>query len=183
MKLPRGRAAIIVRPTRANERWDRPRALVAEREKARDRQNAVVDGIPPRDRRRTAEKQILDQREQELALAVTWARAYDAGREATDRLKECPICGESSTTFEEDSSDLNSPQFQCRCGECGAKWGLRRCSQPDCGTRYPFLLPKGHHEPCSGLNVDRLYGADVLAFPKSATVFCCPHCGESGALR
>ena len=183
MKLPRGRAAVIVRPPRANERWDRPRDLVAEREKARDRQNAVVDGIPPRDRRRTAEKQILDQREQELALAVKWARAYEAGREATDRLKECPICGESSTTFEEDSSDLNSPQFQCRCGECGAKWGLRRCSQPDCGTRYPFLLPKGHHEPCSGLNVDRLYGADVLAFPKSATVFCCPHCGESGALR
>jgi hypothetical protein len=180
IKLPRGQAAVITRPPRANERWNRPNELVAERTRARDQQIAVVDGIPLRDRRRTAEKQILDQREQELKAAVKWARAYEAGREATDRLKECPICGESSSKFEEDSSDPNSPQFQCGCGACGAKWGLRRCLRRECGERYPFLLPKGLNKPCDGLTVDRLYGADVLAFPQEGAVFCCPHCGSSG---
>lgn len=178
--LPRGQAAVITRPLRANERWNRPNELVAERTRARDRQKAVVDGMSPRERRRTAEKQILDQCEQELESAVKWARAYEAGREATDRLKECPICGESSATFEEDSTDPNSPQFQCGCGACGAKWGLRRCSRRECGKRYPFLLPKGLDKPCDGLTVDRLYGADVLAFPQEGAVFCCPHCGSSG---
>lgn len=180
MKLSRGQAAVIVRPPRANERWNRPHELLAEREEAFQRQQATVEGIPARDRRRTAEKQVLDQCARNRDLAAQWVREYDAGREATDRLAVCPICGERCARFEEDSTDPKSPQFLCGCGECGAKWGLQRCSRPKCGKRYPFLLPKGHHEPCSGLNVDRLYGADVLAFPKSATVFCCPHCGDSG---
>lgn len=181
MKLTREQAAVIIRPPRANERWNKPHELLAEREKAFQRQRATVEGIPARDRRRIAEKQILDQRARELESAAKWVREYDAGREATDRLAVCPICGESCVRFEEDSTDPNSPQFLCGCGECGAKWGLRRCLQPECGKRYPFLLPKGDYEACSGLNVDRLYGADVLAFPQSATVFCCPHCGDTGA--
>jgi hypothetical protein len=183
MKLSRGQAAVIVRPPKPSERWNRPQELQAEREQAFQSQKATVDGMPARDRRRAAERQILDQRAQELESATRWVEDYEAGREATERLATCPICGERCTKFEEDSTDPNSPQFLCGCGECGAKWGLRRCLRSECGKRYPFLLPKGHHEPCSGLNVDRLYGADVLAFPKSATAFCCPHCGDSDASR
>ena len=179
LKVSRGKSAVIVRPPRDREHWERPQELVDERANARELQRSLVDGLPPRDRRRTVEKQALVQREQQLEAAVKWARAYEAGREFTDRLNECPICGESSNRFEEDSSDLNSPQFQCGCGACGAKWGLRRCSRRECGNRFSFLLPKGHVEPCDGLNVDRLYGADVLALPQSATVFSCPHCGTS----
>lgn len=183
MRLSQGQAAVIVRPPMPNERWNRPQELQAERETAFYSQKATVDGMRSRDRRRAAQRQILDQLTQEFESANLWLKEYEAGREATERLATCPICGERCTNFEEDSRDPDSAQFLCNCGECGAKWGLQRCSWPECGKRYPFLLPKGHHEACSGSNVDRLYGADVLAFPKSATVFCCPYCGDSAPSR
>lgn len=161
------------------DHWMRPAELVDARQKALRDQQSVVDGYQPRDRRRTAALQVLESRRKEYDSSVEWLKCYEFGVAITEQLAMCPICFKGTDAFQSDITDTEGSQFQCGCRECGAKWGLRRCQQPDCGNRFPFLVPKGHQEPCSGHNVDRLYGADVLAFPESDETFSCPHCGKN----
>jgi hypothetical protein len=172
-----GRRTFVARVPQQNDRWHRPEQVFIERRTALSQQQTVVDNFPPRDRRRAAALQILDQRTKEYEAATTWLQQYESGLETTDQLATCPICLTSADTFQSDINDAYNSQFQCGCEACGAKWGLRRCGQPGCGKRFPFLLPKAHSERCDGLSVDRLYGADVLALPAAGDTFCCPHCG------
>lgn len=85
----------------------------------------------------------------------------------------CPVCRTAVDTHAfEQTDDL----FRCRCRECDAVWGRRSCGS--CGRPFPFLDFPGNEPSKDLLNVDRRYGADVLALSLEQQVFLCPHCGR-----
>jgi hypothetical protein len=171
-----GHQVVVARTQQLNKKWLRPEQLVAERVAALNQQQELVNAYQLGNKKKAAALQLLDQRKRDYESAVNWLRQYEAGLAITCQLATCPICLTCANTFQSDIQSEGSSQFQCGCDACGARWGLRRCVQSGCGKRFPFLLPKGHDDPCDGLSVDRLYGADVLAFPSSGQTFHCPHC-------
>lgn len=85
----------------------------------------------------------------------------------------CPVCRTIVDTHAFDQADN---LFRCRCPECDAVWGRRSCGS--CRRPFPFLDFPGNEPSKDLLNVDRRYGADVLALPLEQQVFLCPHCGR-----
>lgn len=172
-----GHQTVVTRTQQLNKKWLRPEQLVAKRGAAQKKQKEVVNAYQLGNKKKAAALQLLDQQKRDYESADNWLRQYEEGLAIAEQLATCPICLTSADTFQSDIKDATNSQFQCGCDACGAKWGLRRCERSGCGKRFPFLLPKGHDDPCDGLSVDRLYGADVLAFPASGHTFRCPHCG------
>lgn len=100
--------------------------------------------------------------------ALVLAAARTAG------LLACPICATTGTSH--DFSHAGGHSFRVACRSCESTWGLRDCRS--CDQLFPYIACPDN-EPGEGpLDVDRMYGCDVLAFPLEESVFTCTSCGQ-----
>ncbi len=124
-------------------------------------------------------KQELDKLERDLASTTRLKEEIAAAELVAQGIQKCPLCSETTDKFEHtDEMRQSDIQVQFTCKSCEARWGLRKCNEPTCRKRFPYLKTEELPESCSGATVDDIYGSDVLALPAGNEKYHCPHCGS-----
>lgn len=168
----------VIRPSAEHERpWRDLERRLADADAAVAVVQAKLDACDPRDGRENRKRLHLRQAlEQAVAEAEAIRRVQADLRRAiaaAELLRVCPVCRVRGDVhaFEQDE-DL----FRCRCADCGASWGQRRCTS--CERPFPFLDFDGNEPSEDLLDADRRYGADVLAVPLDEQAYLCSRCGK-----
>lgn len=170
---PTGRSVEVTRPPAANElAW---KALEERAAEAELRAVEADDKLAACDKKARKRLHLRHEAEAARSEANSYRDAVarvDAAICSARRLLQCPVCETISDTH---SFQQTGVLFRARCPDCGASWGTQTCA--GCEQPFPFLTFSGHEPADSLLDLDRRYGADVLAIPLPSGGFMCPHCG------
>lgn len=173
-----GRKLHVIRPPAEHEsKWSDLELRLSESTSSISDIQAKLAACDPHDprenRKRLHLKRDLDEAVDENKTAQRVKADLFHAAAAAELLCVCPICrAHANVRAFEEADDL----FRCRCAECGASWGQRRCT--NCERPFPFLDFVGNKPSEELLDADRRYGADVLAVPLDEQAYLCSRCGK-----
>ena len=169
-------ALLVVRPPGEHERpWE---DFVKDVESANSAVLAKQKELDDCDPRRHNRQRLRLRQELDTAISLggnvqRLAAEPDPAIAHVEMLLACPVCRKTADPIAfRQVDDL----FSCRCADCGTTWGQRGCAS--CRRPFAFLDFAGNRPSEDLLDVDRRYGADVLALPIDNQVYLCPWCGH-----
>jgi len=140
-----------------------------------DKIESELSALDPRSNR--ARLHLRKKHDDAKAAAMSCEAILEGYRDAVRHTQEllcCPVCHSPSTSYYFEQADGRS--FRVTCVGCDSSWGLRSCNA--CKHEFPFIATPENKFATSPLDIDRVCGCDVLAFPIEADVYLCTHCGE-----